>query len=201
MSGCGCKSGLSNNYRAYYDDPNFETQLMGPSNAFNVPAPHNNYLGSYVPAKYMLPDCPASFIYHRGNSAIRAGDLGAWNSSARGLETDRLYPEGGPIGCYDNFKSFLIDPPRDVLAADRLDSDPDGVLSIRRGQSHDLRGDLPLGAGTQCGTGNCYSMDPNTATIGWKSYSPENIPWPVFQGTQTKNDFFITNKPVRSFIY
>ena len=102
------------------------------------------------------------------------------------------------MGCYDNFKSFLIDPPRDVLAADRLDSDPDGVLSIRRGQSHDLRGDLPIGqsypfsGGCSPNQANCYSMDPNTAVIGWKKGWASRaqgglVPFEIGQGTQTKN--------------
>src|SRR5512147_1584173 len=130
-------------YRSYYSD--IDNQLMGPSSACGGAAPTNNFLGSYVPPQYLLPDCPSTMVYHRGNSAVCAGALGAMSSHAQGLESGRLIPEGQAMGCYDAFKSFLIDPPRDVLAADRLDSDPDGVLSIRRGQSHDLRGDVPIG--------------------------------------------------------
>lgn len=204
--GCNPRSGphnMASMYGAYYTDPNWEGLLTGPSDPFNMPVPKNNFLGAYVPPKYMLPDCPSNLIYQRGNSALYSGDLGSWHSAARGLDTSRFYVEGAPIGCYDNFKSFLIDPPRDVLAADRLDNEPVGVLNIRRGQSYDLRGDIPLGANNISGAGgaNCYTMDPNTAALGWKPYNSTTVPFPIMQGTNLKNDFWITNKVVRSHMY
>jgi hypothetical protein len=197
---------MASSYQGYYGDPTLDALFQGPSNIYNVPVPKNNYIGSYVPQKYMLPDCPGEMIYHRGNSALYQGDISSWHSAARGVDTKFLYPEGAPMGCYDNFRSFLIDPPRDVLAADRLDSDPDGVLNVRRGQSRDLRGDIPLGVtqqqnGCNYGGANCYTMDPNTAMVGWKPWNSKTVPFPIMQGTNTKNDFFLTNKPVRSFIY
>lgn len=186
-------------YRKYYGI--YNTQDSGPSSACGGAAPINNFLGSYVPQQYYVPDCPSSMIYRRGNSSICAQEVAACGSNAQGLNSNSLMPEGMHLGIGDNFKSFLISPPRDVLAADRLDND-NYVLSVTRGQSRDLRGDIPLGVTSPpCGYGNCYDMNPNTGIVGWKPWNANTVPWAINQGTNTKNDFNITNKVQRTFIY
>lgn len=110
------------------------------------------FIGSYVPEEdYGLAPMTGRDVIGPGN-ALQPADprltnlpIPAGAPFAKGVDYSMFAPRNDQLSADGQFEDVLIDPPRDLLWQDNL-SESATFLTNNFNQSHDLRGDIEIGA-------------------------------------------------------